>query len=379
MRLVFTGGGTGGHVLPNVAIIQQLKEAAARKHLEIDCAYIGSNKPAERRLVEREADIPFYEISTGKLRRYLSLENFFDFFRVFRGTIQAWRLLGKLRPHLVFSKGGYVSLPVVLAAHFRHIPIWIHEADLSLGLGTRIASRLADRIFLSFEETRRAFDEDDERLMVVGNPIRTSVLRGNKARGYALTGLRRDRPAILFMGGSLGSQALNDLLMAIAQRLVDRGVQLVHITGAQEVEPASSELEAGGYRRYAFLGPELADAYAISDLVVSRAGSGSLFELLALNKPMVLIPLPLSASRGDQIENAYIFEKNGWAITLDQDKLTADELFMTLAGLMEDRSRSASMISRQKKARGLDAAEEVASQLVAFASTFSGERPAAGR
>ena len=329
--------------------------------------------------MEREADIPFYEISTGKLRRYLSLENFFDFFRVFRGTIQAWRLLGKLRPHLVFSKGGYVSLPVVLAAHFRHIPIWIHEADLSLGLGTRIASRLADRIFLSFEETRRAFDEDDERLMVVGNPIRTSVLRGNKARGYALTGLRRDRPVILFMGGSLGSQALNDLLMAIAQRLVDRGVQLVHITGAQEVEPASSELEAGGYRRYAFLGPELADAYAISDLVVSRAGSGSLFELLALNKPMVLIPLPLSASRGDQIENAYIFEKNGWAITLDQDKLTADELFMTLAGLMEDRSRSASMISRQKKARGLDAAEEVASQLVAFASTFSGERPAAGR
>lgn len=275
-----------------------------------------------------QAKIPFRGISTGKLRRYFDLKNFTDFFKVPLGFLQSLKILGEEKPDLLFAKGGYVSVPVVAAARLLGIPVWLHESDVTPGLSTKICLRFASKIWLSFEESKKYFH--GKRIEVVGNPIRKMILNGNREKGFLFTGFSDKKPVVLIMGGSTGAQSLNKIIYEILPDLL-KEAQVIHITGPPAKRGATSHR---GYKQFEFLDEELADCYAISDLIVSRAGSGGIFEILALRKPMLLIPLPKTASRGDQIENAEVFSSKGFAISVDQEKITPLEFLETIKNLL---------------------------------------------
>ncbi|HLU70311.1 MAG TPA: undecaprenyldiphospho-muramoylpentapeptide beta-N-acetylglucosaminyltransferase [Fibrobacteria bacterium] len=337
--LVFTGGGTAGHVMPNLALAPRLREQGWTLH------YIGSAAGPERTLAEG-AGIPFHAVATGKLRRYFSWRNFTDPARVIAGAFQAFSRLGTLKPDLVFSKGGFVAVPVVYAARLRGIPVVLHESDLTPGLANRLCLRLCRRICVSFPETRDHLPASARaKCILTGSPIRPELLRGDKAAGLAFLGFTTDKPVLLVMGGSLGAKAVNEALRANLDWIL-KTHQIVHLCGKGWLSP---EADAPGYRQFEFLGAELADVMAAADAVVSRAGANSLFELLALRKPMLLIPLPGKASRGDQILNAESFAHRGLAHVLLQENLAPEVLRDALARLGHD----APTLIRNMEASGL--------------------------
>lgn len=272
------------------------------------------------------------------------------------GIVQSLNILRKKRPDLLFAKGGYVSVPVVLAAWLLKIPVWIHESDATPGLSTRICLRFASKVFVSFEESKKFFRAKN--VQVVGNPVRKSVLNGDKKRGFELTGFDSAKPTILIMGGSTGASSLNNLVYEILQDLL-KIAQVIHITGRR----GAGKILAG-YKQFAFLDEELADCYAISDLVVSRAGSGGIFEVLALQIPLVLVPLPKEASRGDQIENAAIFEERGFAVSVDQEKIKPEDFFGVIKNLLGNEKCRLAMIENQKKSAFKNAAGKIAEELL---------------
>lgn len=324
--------------MPNIAVINALNE----RNNNLEFFYIGESNSIEQRLIKK-LNVRFFCISAGKLRRYFSLRNFLDFFKVVIGFFQAMFLLLKLRPDLVFAKGGYVSVPVTVAAWILRVPVFIHESDVSPGLSTRICSRFAREIFVSFKETKISPSIPQAKIHVVGNPIRSQLLKGDKRRGYEFTGFSPKLPVVLFSGGSTGALSLNELIYKALPELL-RNVQVVHITG-----PHTSLIKNPHYRAFEFIEDELADIYAISDLSVGRAGSGSIFELLALKIPMILIPLGRDASRGDQIENAMVFEQNGWALMLDQKELTSEKLCGEILRLLKDKKALQTMREHQSE------------------------------
>ncbi len=255
--------------------------------------------------------IPYKSVACGKLRRYFSVENLIDIFKVPVGIFQAWRILRKFRPDVTFSKGGFVSVPVVIAASWLKVPVIIHESDVRPGLANRICARYADKICVSFEETRKYFAKYSRKIIYTGNPVRKSVLDGNVADGYKFTGLDKHRPIILVMGGSQGAQQINELVRGGMEELLKR-FQIVHICGRGNLDIS---LHKKGYVQYEFLNEQMKDVYAVSELVISRGGANSLAELAALKKKTLVIPLGTAASRGDQIENAQIFaRKLGWGV-----------------------------------------------------------------
>jgi UDP-N-acetylglucosamine--N-acetylmuramyl-(pentapeptide) pyrophosphoryl-undecaprenol N-acetylglucosamine transferase len=338
--LVFTGGGTAGHVMPNLALAPALRERGWALH------YIGSARGPERSLAA-SAGIPFQAVATGKLRRYFSIENFTDPFRVVVGALQAFALLGKLKPDLVFSKGGFVSVPVVYAAALRGIPVILHESDLTPGLANRMCLPFCRKVCVSFPETLAHLSGAHARKAVLtGSPIRGELFAGDRARGLERLGFSPDKPVLLVMGGSLGAKALNDAVRANLDWIL-AGHQVVHLCGrgwlmrepGRDHERAALDESGGrsGYRQFEFLGAELPDVLAAADAVVSRAGANSLFELLALRKPMLLVPLPGRASRGDQILNAESFATRGLAHVVRQEALTGEALRAALAALDRDR------------------------------------------
>lgn len=339
-------------MLPNIAVINALNE----RNDSPEFFYIGENNSIEQRLIKK-LNVRFFCINAGKLRRYFSLQNFLDIFKVVVGFFQAIFLLLKLRPDLVFAKGGYVSVPVVVAAWILRIPIFIHESDVSPGLSTRICSRFAREIFVSFRETKISPSIPQAKIHVVGNPIRSELLEGDKRKGYEFTGFSPKLPVVLFSGGSTGALSLNELLYKALPELLLH-VQVVHITG-----PHTSHIKNSHYRAFEFLEDEFADIYAISDLSVGRAGSGSIFELLALQIPMILIPLGRDASRGDQIENAMVFERNGWAVMLDQKELTSEKLCGEILKLLNDKKALHAMREHQSKSNLNNAAAILADRI----------------
>ncbi len=308
-----------------------------------------------------QAGIPFYGIYAGKLRRYFDFKNFVDVFKLPVGFFQALWILRKLKPKLVFAKGGYVSVPVCFAARVLKIPIWLHESDFSPGLANKICSKFAQKIFLSFEESRQFFPRKD--VEVVGNPIRKWLLKGNKELGYKLTGFSPSKPVILIMGGSTGAQWLNRMVEKILPELL-KHAQVVHITGENpnlKIQmPNKSQNPNAKYKTFEFLNEDLAHIYAISDLVISRAGSGAIFEILALKKPMILVPLPAKASRGDQIENALAFTSHGWARVIRQDKISPENFLKEILYLLYTKAVQARMIESQEKADFSNAAKKIA-------------------
>ena len=310
-RIVFTGGGTAGHVTPNIALIPKLK------NLGYDIHYIGSYEGIERRLIE-DFRIPYYGISTGKLRRYFDLKNFSDPFRVIKGFMEAKSVLKTLKPDIIFSKGGFVSVPVVRAAAMLKIPCIIHESDMTPGLANSLCIPVAQKVCCNFPETLQNLPE--EKAVLTGSPIREELTKGDKQKGLDMCGFNTGKPVIMVIGGSLGAAGINALVReALPQLLTD--FQIVHICGKEKID--NLLLNKEGYKQFEYVKDDLKHLFAIADVVISRAGANAICELLALRKPSLLIPLPAHASRGDQILNAKSFESQGFAMMADEDYLTA--------------------------------------------------------
>jgi UDP-N-acetylglucosamine--N-acetylmuramyl-(pentapeptide) pyrophosphoryl-undecaprenol N-acetylglucosamine transferase len=362
--IVFTGGGTGGHIYPGIAVAEALRAQGFGGRL----AWIGSRKEADRQAVEA-AGIEFFSIPSGKLRRQFSLENAADAFRVLAGFVAARRLLKTLRPVLLFSKGGYVSVPPCAAAASLGIPYFTHESDLSPGLATRLNAGRAEAVVLSYEETRASLPPSlRAKAVVAGNPVRAAIRLGDPARGRALLGLEPGLPIVFFLGGSQGARQINELVSATLPRLSGRAFVL-HQTGAAAEGEADS---AGGatpaenprYRRYAYIRDEMPDLLAAADLVVGRAGAGTLWECAALGRPMLLVPLCGSGTRGDQVDNAALFASSGAAVSLLGSEATADRLADEALALLADGARLRAMGEAAKALAGRDAASEIAQRLL---------------
>lgn len=325
-KIILTGGGTAGHVTPNLALLPSLKEAG------YEIRYIGSYQGIERKLIEN-AGIPYDGISSGKLRRYFDLKNFSDPFRVLKGYGEALRLLKRYKPDVVFSKGGFVAVPVVLAAkHFR-IPTIIHESDMTPGLANKICIPSAAKVCCNFPETLKYLPED--KAVLTGSPIRAELLQGDRLSGLSYAHMSADKPVLLIIGGSLGSVAVNTAVRSILPRLLEK-FQVIHICGKGNLD--ESLIGTAGYVQYEYVDAPLKHLFAAADIVISRAGANSICELLALRKPNLLIPLSAAASRGDQILNARSFASQGFSKVLEEESLSDDTLYNAIADLYENRS-----------------------------------------
>lgn len=313
-RIILTGGGTAGHVTPNIALLPSLKEAG------YEIAYMGSYDGIEKKLIG-DFDIPYTGISTGKFRRYLDPKNFTDPFRVVKGYSEAKKYLKEFKPDVVFSKGGFVSVPVVRAAASLHIPCIIHESDMTPGLANKLCIPVAKKVCCNFPETVKLLPE--KKAVLTGSPIRSELTQGNKLAGLDMCGFTANKPVIMVIGGSLGAANVNEAVRkALPGLLTD--FQVVHLCGKDKVD--NLLLNTPGYKQFEYIKAELKDLFAMADIVISRAGANAICELLALKKPNILIPLPAASSRGDQLLNAKSFETQGFSIVIDEDDLTTNLL-----------------------------------------------------
>lgn len=313
-KIVLTGGGTAGHVTPNIALFPSLKDAGFEVH------YIGSYDGIERKLIE-DMGIPYYGISSGKLRRYFDVKNFSDPFRVVKGFGEANRILKKINPDIVFSKGGFVTVPVVLAAKKNQIPAIIHESDMTPGLANKICIPAASKICCNFKETFELLPEG--KAVLTGTPIRKELFEGSRTKAAEFCGLSADKPAILVIGGSSGSVVINNVIRESLDDIL-ANFQVIHLCGKDNLDETLTK--KNGYVQFEYISKELRDLFALSDLVISRAGANAICELLALKKPNILIPLSKAASRGDQILNAKSFKKNGFSYVIEEEELSKASL-----------------------------------------------------
>ena len=325
-KIILTGGGTAGHVTPNLALLPSLRKE------EFEIHYIGSYNGIERRLIE-DAGIPYDGISSGKLRRYFDIKNFSDPLRVLKGYGQAKRLMKQYRPDIVFSKGGFVSVPVVLAAKHYKIPVIIHESDMTPGLANKICIPAAQKVCCNFPETLNYLPKD--KAVLSGSPIREELLTGDRLSGLQYAGLSANRPVILVIGGSLGSVTVNHAVCSILPKLLSQ-FQVIHICGKGNLD--ESLIGTSGYVQYEYVDKPLRHLFAAADLIISRAGANSICEILALRKPNILIPLSAAASRGDQILNANSFAKQGFSTVLEEEVLTSDTLYQAVSDTYKKRT-----------------------------------------
>ncbi len=324
-KVVLTGGGTAGHVTPNLALVPTLQENGC------DILYIGSYNGIEKELIT-QAGLPYRGISSGKLRRYFDLKNFSDPFRVVKGYFEARKILKDYKPDVVFSKGGFVAVPVVLAAKHYRIPTIIHESDMTPGLANRICIPSAKKICCNFPETMETLPEG--KAVLSGSPIRRELLEGDRESGLEFTGLSGDKPIIMVIGGSLGAVHVNNAIRAILPELL-KTYQVIHICGKGNLDESLNDTP--GYVQYEYVDAPLRHLFAAADLIVSRAGANSICEILALRKPNVLIPLSAEASRGDQVLNARSFEKQGYSRVLEEEDLNDDSLLLAINETYRDR------------------------------------------
>lgn len=326
-KIVLTGGGTAGHVTPNLALLPSLQERGYEIH------YIGSYNGIERKLIENSG-IPYDGISSGKLRRYFDLKNFSDPFRVVKGYAEARKLLKTYKPDVVFSKGGFVAVPVVLAAKHFKIPTIIHESDMTPGLANKICIPSAAKVCCNFPETLQYLPEG--KAILTGSPIRRELLTGDRLTGLTYTGLSAAKPIILVIGGSLGAVTVNNAVRSLLPRLLEK-YQIIHICGKGHLDEAL--IGRSGYVQYEYVDAPLRHLFAAADLILSRAGANSICEILALRKPNVLIPLSAAASRGDQILNARSFEKQGFSAVLEEENLSDETLYDAIETTYENRQK----------------------------------------
>ena len=351
-RIVLTGGGTAGHVTPNIALLPKLYE------LGYDVHYIGSYNGIEKTLIEN-CQVPYYGISSGKLRRYFDLKNFSDPFKVVKGFSEAAKLLKKLKPDVVFSKGGFVSVPVVLAAKQQRIPVIIHESDMTPGLANKLSIPAASKVCCNFPETISHLPKG--KAVLSGSPIREELLSGSRAKALKFTGLSGSKPVLLIIGGSLGSVVVNEAVRSILPKLLKK-FDIIHLCGKGKLDQTLTAMN--GYVQYEYISEELKDLFALSDIVISRAGANSICEFLALRKPALLIPLSAAASRGDQILNARSFEKQGYAAVLEEEQLNADTLYSALNDLWENKDSYISAMDASPMGNSIQIITDLLEELV---------------
>lgn len=340
--IIFTGGGTAGHVTPNLALMERLDRSEWTVH------YIGTADGIEKTLVGDREDLVYHEVAWGKLRRYFSWKNFTDPFRVIKGYAQSRKIMKTVKPDVLFSKGGFVSVPVVAAAKGK-CPVIAHESDYTPGLANKIAGRFASTVCVTFSDTLKFVGEKG---VHTGTPIRPELYRGSRIKALEFTGLTGTRPVLLAVGGSLGAQAVNECLRASLPELL-KTFDIVHLCGKGKKDDS---IHAEGYLQYEYIQEEMADLFALADLVLSRAGANAVYELLALQKPALLVPLPAASSRGDQLLNAGYFEKNGYAKKLLQEDMTPQTLETALMELYRDRE---TYVAAMRTAKGVDGTEQI--------------------
>ncbi|GGH77049.1 UDP-N-acetylglucosamine--N-acetylmuramyl-(pentapeptide) pyrophosphoryl-undecaprenol N-acetylglucosamine transferase [Pullulanibacillus pueri] len=341
-RILFTGGGSTGHVAVNLALIPKFLDEGWQ------VAYVGSKNGIERELIEPLEKVIYFPILTGKFRRYRDLKNVTDPFKVMGGTLQAYRLIHRWKPHVIFSKGGFVSVPVVIGGWLNRIPTLIHESDLTPGLANRMAVPFANKVLTTFPETSDYVKRN--KTLSVGPIIRESLLKGDPERGRRYCGLNESKPILLVAGGSLGSKAINLVIRENLDQLL-KDFQIVHLCGKGHHDPS---IKREGYCRFEYVNEALPDILAMTDLVVSRAGSNMIFEFLAVRKPMLLIPLPKSSSRGDQLLNAESFNRAGYAHVLLEEEMT-EESFLNAVHKLHNETQN--LIANMTKKQGLGGIE----------------------
>ncbi len=350
-KIVLTGGGTAGHVTPNMALIERLREEG------YDISYIGSYEGIEKGLIEGMG-IPYYGISTGKLRRYFDLKNLSDPFRVLKGMREAKKLIKKLKPDVVFSKGGYVAVPVVFAAKKYKVPTLIHESDMTPGLANKLCIPKATKVCCNFAETLDYLPKD--KAVHTGTPLRKELFTGDKNKGLEFCGFDGTKPVILIVGGSTGSAAINEAVRNLLPTLL-KTYDVIHLCGKGKCSEELNSVE--GYRQFEYISAELKDLFAASDIVISRAGANAVCELLALAKPNILIPLSAAASRGDQIKNAESFERQGYSYVLQEEDVTNGTL---LKAINDVDAAKAQYIAAMKSAAQADATEIITKLIMEY-------------
>ncbi|WP_313133929.1 undecaprenyldiphospho-muramoylpentapeptide beta-N-acetylglucosaminyltransferase [Anaerocolumna sp.] len=341
-RIVLTGGGTAGHVTPNIALLPALTKEG------FDVHYIGSYDGIERKLIE-DLGIPYYGISSGKLRRYFDPKNFSDPFKVIKGMFEANSLLKKLKPDVVFSKGGFVTVPVVLAAKRRGIPAIIHESDMTPGLANKLCIPSAKKVCANFPETVKYLPEG--KAILTGTPIRQELFSGNKLAGLDFCGFTANKPVILVIGGSTGSVVVNEAVRGVLPTLLKQ-YQVIHLCGKDKADPKFNNLP--GYIQFEYIKKELSDLLDAADIVISRAGANAICELLALRKPHILIPLSAASSRGDQILNAESFERQGFSYVVKEEALTSDSLLEAVHSVYNNRTAYIDAMSKSNLNNSID-------------------------
>jgi len=340
--IILTGGGTAGHVAPNLALIPALKKLGFEIH------YIGEAGGFEQRLTAGQP-VVFHAVRAGKFRRYFSLKNLTDPVRVVCGYFDAKKIVRDVKPDVIFSKGGFVTVPVCAAGKKCGVPVVLHESDYTPGLANRLSMRYAAKVLVTFEDT---LPHTKGKGIFTGTPIRPEVFFGTKEKGLAFLNFNGKKPVLLVMGGSQGAGALNDAIRA-ALPVILKKFDVAHLCGKGKLD--ASLLNEKGYRQFEYVSAELPDVFAASDIALSRAGANSIFEFLALSLPALLVPLPLTQSRGDQIQNAGYFKKRGYAAVLPQEKLTEKTLADALTDLYEHREEYQKRMNAEPNKNGADA------------------------
>ncbi|MCF6410355.1 undecaprenyldiphospho-muramoylpentapeptide beta-N-acetylglucosaminyltransferase [Pseudalkalibacillus salsuginis] len=341
-RILLTGGGSTGHVAVNLALIPHLK----RNEWEIH--YIGSHNGIERELIEPIPEVTYYPISTGKLRRYFDINNFKDPFRVIKGIGQAYRIIRKVKPSIVFSKGGFVSVPVILASRITKTPVISHESDMSPGLANKISMPFASKVCVTFPETLKHLPEDKG--ILLGSIVREELKKGSKRKGLHFCDFTDSKPVILVMGGSQGAKRINEAIRSLVPTLTKK-YHIVHLCGKGKIDET---MNVHGYKQFEYIKEELPDILAMTDLVVTRAGSNSIYEFLDLQIPMILVPLPLSQSRGDQIQNAESFKKQGFAEVIQEEDVMDESLHQLIEKTYSERNKYKGSMQRSEQSNPLE-------------------------
>ena len=324
-KIVLTGGGSAGHVTPHLALLPHLLKEGYEVH------YIGTQDGIEHGMVGNLPGVTYHVVKSGKLRRYFDWKNFTDPFRVIAGAFQSAHLMRRLKPDVCFSKGGFVSVPVVVGAWLHHVPVLCHESDLTPGLANKICARFAKKVATTFPECAQALAPKG---VFTGTPLRPELFSGSREKGLAMAHFTADKPVLLMMGGSLGAQSVNAALRAALPKLLPH-MQVLHLCGKGNLD--ESLIGTEGYVQYEYIKQELADLFALSDIVISRAGANAICELNALKKPNLLIPLSANASRGDQILNARSFERQGFSMVLEEEEITESTLLNAIRELYQNR------------------------------------------
>ena len=339
-KIILTGGGTAGHVTPNLALVPFLKKAG------YDILYVGSHSGIEKELAQREG-LPYRAVSTGKLRRYPSVKNLTDAGRVIKGLSDAKKVIKEFKPDIIFSKGGFVSVPVVVAGKMRGVPVVIHESDMTPGLANKISIPFAKAVCVTFPETRSELPA--KKAFVTGAPIRSELYAGDRTKGLDICGFDGNKPVLLVMGGSSGSVKINTCLIQGLPDLLPH-FDVIHICGKGN----KSLDKRDGYTPFEYVTDDLPHIFAASDVIVSRAGSNSVCEIAALKKPNLLIPLSLKASRGDQIANAKSFLSRGFSEVLFEEELSLKTFAERIMSVYRERERYIAVMERNATGNGVE-------------------------